>query len=140
MENLARMGVGRLFGPGASTQDIAQYIHAWYAGRFGEAALASAPARPSPHPPRAADARPAATKATAHAGAPPRRGNAKAAKVATGAKAGSGTRSARATASRSPRTKTASPRAARATAARSASGRAARAASAGRKPARRRSR
>ena len=30
MEMLARQGVGRLFGPGASTQDIAAYIRAWF--------------------------------------------------------------------------------------------------------------
>ena len=31
MGTLAGMGVGRLFGPGASTQDIAQYIREWFA-------------------------------------------------------------------------------------------------------------
>jgi methylmalonyl-CoA mutase C-terminal domain/subunit len=30
MEALAKMGVGRLFGPGASTQDIAHYIRGWF--------------------------------------------------------------------------------------------------------------
>ena len=30
MGTLARMGVGRLFGPGASTQDIAGYIREWF--------------------------------------------------------------------------------------------------------------
>jgi methylmalonyl-CoA mutase C-terminal domain/subunit len=30
METLAKMGVGRLFGPGASTQDIARYIREWF--------------------------------------------------------------------------------------------------------------
>jgi methylmalonyl-CoA mutase C-terminal domain/subunit len=31
MGTLAGMGVGRLFGPGASTQDIASYIREWFA-------------------------------------------------------------------------------------------------------------
>src|SRR5213594_951272 len=30
MESLAKMGVGRLFGPGASTQEIAKYIRDWF--------------------------------------------------------------------------------------------------------------
>jgi hypothetical protein len=30
METLARSGVGKLFGPGASTQDIAKYIRGWF--------------------------------------------------------------------------------------------------------------
>ena len=30
METLAKMGVGRLFGPGASTQEIAKYIRDWF--------------------------------------------------------------------------------------------------------------
>ncbi len=33
METLAGQGVGRLFGPGASTQDIATYIRSWFGGR-----------------------------------------------------------------------------------------------------------
>jgi methylmalonyl-CoA mutase C-terminal domain/subunit len=41
METLARMGVGRLFGPGASTRDIARYIRDWYRERHGEEALAA---------------------------------------------------------------------------------------------------
>src|SRR5438034_5880097 len=44
MEALGRMGVGRLFGPGASTQEIAHYIRAWFTGKHGDQALA--PARP----------------------------------------------------------------------------------------------
>ena len=35
METLAHQGVGRLFGPGTSTQDIATYIHDWCAHKFG---------------------------------------------------------------------------------------------------------
>ncbi len=30
MERLQKMGVGRLFGPGTSTQEIIDYIRAWY--------------------------------------------------------------------------------------------------------------
>jgi methylmalonyl-CoA mutase C-terminal domain/subunit len=30
MEKLAKMGVGKLFGPGTNTQDIVKYIKAWY--------------------------------------------------------------------------------------------------------------
>jgi hypothetical protein len=51
MSELARMGVGRLFGPGASTQDIAQYIREWFAeadhgdGAPAPAARSSAPKR-----------------------------------------------------------------------------------------------
>jgi methylmalonyl-CoA mutase C-terminal domain/subunit len=30
MEKLKKMGVGRLFGPGANTQDIVKYIKDWY--------------------------------------------------------------------------------------------------------------
>jgi methylmalonyl-CoA mutase, C-terminal domain len=37
MESLAKMGVGRLFGPGASTQDIAKYIRGWFEEQQGVA-------------------------------------------------------------------------------------------------------
>jgi methylmalonyl-CoA mutase C-terminal domain/subunit len=40
METLAKLGVGRLFGPGASTRDIAQYIRDWFLETHGEAAFA----------------------------------------------------------------------------------------------------
>jgi len=40
MAALAKLGVGRLFGPGSSTQDIVQYIRDWFVERYGEAALA----------------------------------------------------------------------------------------------------
>jgi methylmalonyl-CoA mutase C-terminal domain/subunit len=45
MESLARLGVGRLFGPGSSTQDIGEYIREWFVGVHGADALAPAPAR-----------------------------------------------------------------------------------------------
>jgi methylmalonyl-CoA mutase C-terminal domain/subunit len=50
METLAGMGVGRLYGPGASTQDIAAYIRDWFVARHGAGALAPLP----PPPPRPA--------------------------------------------------------------------------------------
>ena len=80
MDSLAGMGVGRLFGPGSSTRDIAIYIHATLSEREGGeslAPLADPPAlsaaemvtpsevahhRPSPAAPRKAGAKPAAAK------------------------------------------------------------------------------
>ena len=66
MDALARMGVGRLFGPGSSTQDIVAYVREWFASRHGADSLTplpEAPARPielvagpSPAPSRAARA------------------------------------------------------------------------------------
>ena len=35
MEELQRMGVGRLFGPGTSTTDLIDYIREWFAEREG---------------------------------------------------------------------------------------------------------
>jgi len=43
MDALARMGVGKLFGPGASTQDIVKYIREWFIERHGADALAPLP-------------------------------------------------------------------------------------------------
>src|SRR5262245_56429243 len=47
MGTLASMGVGRLFGPGASTQDIAGYIREWFETTHGGASAprATKPAR-----------------------------------------------------------------------------------------------
>jgi methylmalonyl-CoA mutase C-terminal domain/subunit len=71
METLARQGVGRLFGPGASTQDIAEYIRGWFVATHGADALAprvraSAPrgaspqhAKSAPKPKRVAARKPA---------------------------------------------------------------------------------
>src|SRR5258706_2876119 len=39
METLARLGVGRLFGPRASTRDIAQYIRQWFRATHREEAV-----------------------------------------------------------------------------------------------------
>ena len=44
MESLSSLGVGRLFGPGASTRDIAQYIRDWFRETHGEEAFVAAPA------------------------------------------------------------------------------------------------
>jgi len=63
MEALQKLGVGRLFGPGASTQEIARYIRDWFVKTHGEESLAEATAT-------AARALPAARAAAA--GATPR--------------------------------------------------------------------
>jgi methylmalonyl-CoA mutase C-terminal domain/subunit len=48
METLARKGVGRLFGPGTSTQDIAAYIREWFAAEHrADDAAVSPPAAKS---------------------------------------------------------------------------------------------
>ena len=69
METLARMGVGRLFGPGASTQQIAEYIRSWFVGKHGESALSPAAASDSSPTRRAAPARTRATAAQKNSGA-----------------------------------------------------------------------
>ena len=43
MKALADQGVGRLFGPGASTRDIVHYIREWFSDRHGADALAPLP-------------------------------------------------------------------------------------------------
>ncbi len=40
MEALSSQGVGRLFGPGTSTQDIAAYVHGWSVETYGTGAVA----------------------------------------------------------------------------------------------------
>lgn len=48
IEALNAMGVGRLFGPGASTQDIVRYLRDWFVQRHGADSLAAMPeARPA---------------------------------------------------------------------------------------------
>jgi len=51
IETLGKMGVGRLFGPGASTRDIAEYIRSWFVEARGEEPLHAPPAErtASPH-------------------------------------------------------------------------------------------
>ena len=46
METLSASGVGKLFGPGSSTQDIARYIREWFAARHGADALTPLPEAP----------------------------------------------------------------------------------------------
>jgi len=101
MESLAKMGVGRLFGPGASTQEIAKYIRGWFGERHAETAAAAPRATSKPaagsdrrHAPVAAAA--AAPRASAKSRpaaaskAPGRRGNAASAKRSRRERAGSG--------------------------------------------------
>jgi methylmalonyl-CoA mutase C-terminal domain/subunit len=47
MKGLADAGIGRLFGPGSSTEDIITYIRDWFAGRHGADALTPLPERPA---------------------------------------------------------------------------------------------
>jgi methylmalonyl-CoA mutase, C-terminal domain len=70
MESLAKLGVGRLFGPGASTQDIAKYIRGWFEEEHG-AAVQAAPA-PRAAASASAPAPRAASSASARAAASPR--------------------------------------------------------------------
>jgi methylmalonyl-CoA mutase C-terminal domain/subunit len=89
MKTLAAMGVGQLFGPGASTQDIAAYIHRWFESVHGAGSaaplMAPRPAEPigfeaagapaTGPAPRAA--KPAPARAATRAKAPARRAPAK---------------------------------------------------------------
>jgi methylmalonyl-CoA mutase C-terminal domain/subunit len=50
MQALHQLGVGELFGPGASTRDIVQYIRDWFTSRHGAAALAPLPSPAAPAP------------------------------------------------------------------------------------------
>ena len=43
MKTLSKMGIGKLFGPGSSTQDITAYIREWF--REGEGGAAKRPAK-----------------------------------------------------------------------------------------------
>ena len=40
MDELQRLGTGKLFGPGTSTSDLVDYIRAWFAEREGASARA----------------------------------------------------------------------------------------------------
>jgi len=79
IQTLSGMGVGRLFGPGSSTQDIAAYIREWFeSGQNGDSPAtkpaktpASLPSR-GVGPQRGDRARPAAKKAAARRAAPKR--------------------------------------------------------------------
>ena len=48
MDSLAKSGIGRLFGPGSSTQDIVVYIREWFASVHGADALPPLPPPPAP--------------------------------------------------------------------------------------------
>ena len=63
MKTLAKAGVGRLFGPGSSTQDIALYIGEWFAERSGEDARAAKPRKVEKKPRATVRARAARTPA-----------------------------------------------------------------------------
>ena len=96
METLAKMGVGRLFGPGASTQDIAKYIRGWFEEQHGATALAAPAPRAAATPHRAAAPRAGAGGKSAAAkprrGAPSKRAGARGAAAKRGRpeRAGSG--------------------------------------------------
>jgi len=62
MDSLARTGVGRLFGPGSSTQDIAIYIREWFGSQRGDG---EAPVAAKSRTPTAVGARVAARKPAA---------------------------------------------------------------------------
>jgi methylmalonyl-CoA mutase C-terminal domain/subunit len=75
MQALQHSGVGKLFGPGSSTQDIVHYIREWFAERHGRDALMPLPPAPPmreaatyPEVPRAAGPRPARAAAPASPG------------------------------------------------------------------------
>jgi methylmalonyl-CoA mutase C-terminal domain/subunit len=65
METLARKGVGRLFGPGTSTQDIAAYIREWFSTEHRGDAAALLPPASKPRPAARAAARVTASFAKA---------------------------------------------------------------------------
>jgi methylmalonyl-CoA mutase C-terminal domain/subunit len=76
MDALHELGVGRLFGPGASTQDIVHYIRDWFASKHGADSLPPLPPAKRMAP-AYAEASAAAAKRTAHvrpAGATPSAG------------------------------------------------------------------
>jgi len=117
MAALGKMGVGRLFGPGSSTQESAEYIRSWFVTKHGPQALApalatndaavAAPVRAAPaRPGRAARPRPRAraaqgkTKAKrARGGASRTRGARAKAKSRAASRTSSGKRRAAASAS-----------------------------------------
>jgi methylmalonyl-CoA mutase C-terminal domain/subunit len=109
MQSLSQQGVGKLFGPGSSTQDIVHYIREWFAERHGAAALpplppppparplefAGATPRPASAPRKAAAARPVSRQAALRKSAPKRSAAGRtAASAATGRTAARATKSA----------------------------------------------
>ena len=73
MKTLADSGVGRLFGPGSSTQDIVHYIREWFAARHGADALTPLPPPPVRQPLVETMRRPAPRATPKRAAAKPRR-------------------------------------------------------------------
>jgi methylmalonyl-CoA mutase C-terminal domain/subunit len=67
MDTLAKQGVGRLFGPGSSTQDIAVYIREWFQQTTGDEPFV---APPLPAPSAAPEWSPAADEVRHHAPRP----------------------------------------------------------------------
>jgi methylmalonyl-CoA mutase C-terminal domain/subunit len=80
MESLTQLGVGRLFGPGSSTQDIAAYIREW----FGAAHNGGAPAVKAPAAKTQAAKAQAPKSMPSRARGPRRAGRARAAAPAPG--------------------------------------------------------
>jgi methylmalonyl-CoA mutase C-terminal domain/subunit len=72
MATLAKSGVGRLFGPGTSTQDIAAYVREWFASAHGGEAV------PTKTLTKPAARRPAASQRTAKRAKPVARARTKA--------------------------------------------------------------
>ena len=69
MQTLAEQGVGRLFGPGSSTQAIVEYVREWFASRYGADSLTPLPEPRAVQPPVVAGsepARPVSPRAAAH--------------------------------------------------------------------------
>ena len=66
MKALAQQGVGRLFGPGASTRDIVHYVREWFAERHGADSLAPLPESFGRAPSDDMNAMSAATHRAAH--------------------------------------------------------------------------
>jgi len=90
MESLAKMGVGKLFGPGASTQDIAKYIRAWFDEQHGAQTLAAPPARAAAKAQHAASSAATAKSAATRAPASPAKRPGAAPKRRRAERAGSG--------------------------------------------------
>ena len=67
MQTLAGQGVGRLFGPGSSTQAIVEYVREWFASKYGADSLTPLPEPRAVEPPALVGSEPVRTlRATAH--------------------------------------------------------------------------
>ena len=65
MQTLAGKGVGRLFGPGSSTQEIIEYVREWFASKHGADALTPLPAPRPVQPPSIAGSEPVSSRVAA---------------------------------------------------------------------------